>query len=315
MKTTKTVLAYGETLWDLLPTGAVLGGAPFNFAYRVNSLGNKGLIVSRLGKDDLGRKAFAKVAEVGMDTSFIQWDDEMPTGTVEVTLDENSNPDYNIVPSVAYDRIEVADALVDLAASADCFCFGTLIQRSATARATLRALLDVSPGSLKLLDINLRKHCHTPETIALSLDEADILKLNDDEARYLGDALDIDSSDIGDFCRRMMERFRLSHCLVTLGERGAYAASSDSAEAYVPGYKVDVVDPCGSGDAFSAGFLHLCLAGRPLAECCRLANAMGAIVATQKGATAPIDGDRIVEFMDSNRKRIVEPALKHVAAV
>ena len=144
----RTIVAYGEILWDLLPSGAVLGGAPFNFVYRVNSLGHRGVMVSRLGRDDLGNRTFGIVKELGLETSYIQWDSEHPTGTVEVRFDEKKNPDYRIVPAVAYDFIEVTESLQDLAAGAECLCYGTLIQRRQDSRNTLyRRQLIIHPGN------------------------------------------------------------------------------------------------------------------------------------------------------------------------
>ena len=314
-KIQKKVLAYGETLWDLLPTGAVLGGAPFNFAYRVNSLGDRGLIVSRLGRDELGQKAASQVVALAMDTNYIQWDDQHPTGTVQISFDEESNPDYYIVPGVAYDHIEVTQALLEIAAAADCLCFGTLIQRTPRARQTLQKLLNAGRDSLKLLDINLRKKCYMRETVVLSLEEADILKLNEEEAQELAEMFETSASDIPAFSREMIEQWKLSHCLVTFGERGAFVSSQQDDQAYVPGYKVDLVDPCGSGDAFTAGFIHLLLRGRSLVECCELANALGAIVASQKGATAPISTDDIKQFMEADRERVFEPSLKEFSTL
>ena len=306
----KTIVAYGETLWDLLPTGAVLGGAPFNFAYRVNSLGDRGLIVSRLGRDQLGEKAQDRVVALGMDTRYIQWDDQLPTGTVQVSLDESNNPDFYIVPGVAYDNIETSDELLRAAAAADCFCFGTLIQRTPRARQTLEDLLHASPQSLKLLDINLRKECYTRETVVLSLHAADILKLNEEEAWQLMEMFEMSARDIPSFSKEAMERWSLSYCLVTLGERGAFVASKEDEAVYAPGYKVGVVDTCGSGDAFTAGFIHQLLRGRALAECCDMGNAMGAMVASQKGATTPLSSADITLFMEASHSRSCEPSLK-----
>ena len=311
--TQKKVLAYGETLWDLLPTGAVLGGAPFNFAYRVNSLGDRGLIVSRLGRDELGQKAASQALALGMDTSYIQWDDQHPTGTVQITLDQKNNPDYYIVPRVAYDHIETTESLLELAAASECLCFGTLIQRTPTARQTLQKLLTRADNSLKLLDINLRKNCYTRETVTLSLEEADILKLNEEEAEELAQMFEISAPHIPGFSKAMIEKWKLSHCLVTFGERGAFAASQQDEKAYVPGYEVPLVDPCGSGDAFTAGFIHLFLRSRPLVECLELANALGAIVASQKGATTPISPDDKRKFMEGPHRRIFEASLKKYA--
>jgi fructokinase len=312
-KTPKKVLAYGETLWDLLPTGAVLGGAPFNFAYRVNSLGDRGLIVSRLGRDELGLKAASQAVALGMDTSYIQWDDHHPTGTVKITLDEKNNPDYYIVPGVAYDHIKANDSLLEIAAASDCLCFGTLIQRTPTARQTLQKLFASAGKSIKLLDINLRKNCYTRQTTTLSLQEADILKLNEEEAQELAEMFGTSARDIPAFSQEMIERWGLCYSLVSFGERGAFAVSKEGDKAYVPGYEVALVDPCGSGDAFTAGFVHLLLRDKPLAECLELANALGAMVARQAGATAPISPDHIKKFMDAKHRRIFQPHLKKFA--
>ncbi len=311
----RTILAFGETLWDLFPTGAVLGGAPFNFACRANSLGDRGIIISRLGRDKLGIRALETISELSMDPSFIQWDDKHPTGTVEVSLDDSHNPDYHIVPDVAYDFIEPYDELFRLAPQVQCLCFGTLIQRSETSRRTLARLLAAAPGSVKVLDINLRKDCYSDETVRLSLQEADILKLNDDEMRLLQEMLGMSSSDAPAFSREIMSSWSLSHCMVTFGSRGAFVASNEREAVYSPGYMVDVVDSCGSGDAFTAGFVHKLLAGAPLAECTDFANVMGALVATREGATARICLSDISAFMEAGRERLFEEELRAYAAI
>lgn len=306
---TKTVLAYGETLWDLLPSGAVLGGAPFNFVYRVNSLGDRGVIVTRLGRDEPGRKALAQIEGLGMATDFVQWDDEAPTGTVEVDLSDPDRPDFTIVPGVAYDRIEPTDALMAAAAGADCVCFGTLIQRAPRSRATLGQALAAAQQAVKLLDINLRRDCYSRETVKQSLREADVLKLNDDEARELGRMFDVPGDDVPAFADRAMRDWGLSHCVVTFGGRGAYGASAGGERVHVPGYRVEVADACGSGDAFTAGFIRRLLRGRPLAECCELGCALGAMVAAQVGATVPITPQEVAQFMAGRHERTAEPAV------
>jgi len=250
-----------------------------------------------------------------MDDSYIQFDDEHPTGTVEVTFDEEQNPHYYIVPGVAYDFIEMTDELRALGPEADCLCFGTLIQRTERSRRTLGELLAASPRSIKLLDINLRKDCYTEQTVRLSLEEADILKLNDDEARRLAEMFRMRTADAPGFCEEATGRWSLTHCMVTFGRRGAFVASADGEAVYGPGYVVDPVDSCGCGDAFTAGFIHAHLAGEPLAECCRLANVMGAIAATQEGATAPIGREEIDAFTAADHERAFEEGLKEYATL
>jgi fructokinase len=303
----QTIVAFGEVLWDILPSCVVLGGAPFNFTYRVNSLGDTGLMASRLGRDALGREASEKVASLGLDASLLQWDDEAPTGTVQVSFDAQNNPDFVIVPNVAYDRIEFTEALAAAAAKADCLCFGTLAQRSAESRATLAAVLKTASHALKLLDINLRKDCYDERSVTFSLQKADVLKLNEDEAHELGEMLGIPHGTITEFCAAIVDAWALRFCLVTLGEKGAFGVSADGERSYAPGYRVRLVDSLGSGDAFSAGFAHKILRGVSLEGAVAFGNILGAIVATQTGATARTNDDDINGFPEERMERHVHP--------
>ncbi len=310
----RLVVSIGEILWDLLPDGPQLGGAPFNFAYRVNTLGDRSIIVSRLGRDDLGKKAYDKAGSLGMNTDYLQWDENSPTGTVKVTLDDANNPEFSIVFNVAYDNIAVTEELLQLIPTADCICFGTLIQRTETGRGTVQTLLDASTTPIKLLDINLRRDCYNEEIITESLEEAHILKLNESEAQYLAELFDFASaSSLPSIVNALIQKFSLNHCLVTLGEYGAFAASSNAEKAYVPGFRTDVIDTCGSGDAFTAAFVYRLLRGAPLKECCELGNALGAMVAAQPGATIPISPAEVENFVRGDRERIVDKNLESFA--
>jgi len=306
----KNVLAFGELLWDLLPDATILGGAPFNFAYRVNTLGDSGLMISRLGRDELGESAFNKVEALGLSTEGLQWDANHPTGTVEVSFDEFNNPDYVIIPGVAYDHIEMTASLRAAASRSDCFCFGTLAQRASASRDTLAQLLESSPQSLKFLDINLRKLCYSRESVISSLEAADVLKLNEDEAREIAILFGMDQQDIPRFCQQIGTAYDLKYCLVTFGDRGAFGAASGGAEVYVPGYVVELEDPLGSGDAFSAGFVHKILRGASLKQACQCGNAMGALVAATRGATAGVGMEQIEEIMNDEAERRVQPELE-----
>jgi len=304
----KTILSYGEMLWDLLPTDTVLGGAPCNFAYRVNSIGDKGLIVSRLGRDELGKKAFEQLLSLGLETTYLQWDDDHPTGTVPITFDENNNPEFTIIPDVAYDYIEMTDLLREIAPKVDCLCFGTLSQRSAKSRQTLEELIEISHDSLKLLDINLRKECYSLDTVANSLKKADILKLNENEIYQIADMLKIGTRSNTEICNELMDKWSLKCCVVTLGDKGVFAISKNEV-VYEPGYKVGLVDSVGAGDAFTAGFAYCILRNLPLKEACQFGNILGAIVCTQKGATSPISKDEIDSFKDKRLDRIEEKSI------
>lgn len=283
----KVIAAFGELLWDVFPTGEVLGGAPANFAYRVNSLGHEGHLITRLGNDDRGRRAAEIVRTNGMSLDLVQWDDAHPTGTVPITLDASGSPDFTILPAVAYDYIEPSPALLALAGRVDCLCFGTLIQRAEISRRTLHTLLDHAPNALKVLDLNLRKECYSTETIAESLARADILKLNETEAEILANRFGLPDT-FAQFAPAAVAKWELDCCVVTLGGKGVVAANNAGQFVQRPGHQVNVVDTCGSGDAFTAGFIHSLFEGKTLSDACDFANALGALVAQTRGGTAPV---------------------------
>jgi len=301
-----TILSFGEALWDLLPSGPVLGGAPLNFAYRATSLGHRSIIVSRIGQDSLGQKARKQIVTMGMDDACLQWDNTYPTGSVKIYFDEDKNPDYTIIENVAYDHIEFSAKLEDSIEGADCLCFGTLAQRNGLSRRTLQRLLSKFSGKFRLLDINLRKNCYSDKTIESSLDQANILKLNDEELAVLVDLLGLQGDSMPNRAEHLLRRTGLEYCVVTLGERGALALSLEGEKIYSPGYKVHLVDPCGSGDGFSAGFIHSLLENKSLSTACRLGNALGAMVARQEGATQPISYEAVMAFMDANHPEIID---------
>jgi len=311
----RTILSFGETLWDLLPTGPVLGGAPFNLAHRLNGLGDRAVMVTRLGRDRYGNQAMAQIIDLDMDTSYVQRDNHHPTGTAEVKLDEKGSPEFTIHRDVAYDFIEPTFELMELAGAAQCFCFGTLAQRSPTSALTLQRLLGVAGKMPRFLDLNLRRDCYDWQSIIFSIEHASVLKMNADEARGVAFGYDLAGDSLPELCAALVERCALKCCVVTLGEHGAFAAAAGGQRVYVPGYQVEVVDTCGSGDAFSAGFLHAYLRKQPLGECCKLGAALGAMVARQKGATEPIARGELDAFLGASVPRIREPALEAFAVV
>jgi fructokinase len=307
----KTLLCFGEALWDLLPGGPVLGGAPLNLAYRLHSLGQRACLATRLGRDFHGNKALAQLIDLGLDTTHVQRDEDYPTGTVEVKVDARGNPDFTIHREVAYDSIELTYALMELAAQADCLCFGTLIQRAPASALTLQRLLGIGGSKLRFLDLNLRQDCYDWPTITRSIQQATLLKLNADEARRVAFGYDLPKDlPLPELGRALLQQGPLKVCIVTLGEKGAFAVGADTQIVYVPGYEVTVADTCGSGDAFSAAFLHEYLQGKPLRDCCQLGVALGALVASQKGATEPVPGEALQAFVQGDRRRLVDPALE-----
>lgn len=304
------VVAFGELLWDLLPGGPQLGGAPFNFIYRISRLGHQGVMISALGIDPLGEEAEKAVRTLGLSTAFLQHKNDYPTGTVKVFFDADNQPDYEIIRNVAYDHISFEPDLEALASGVDCVCFGTLAQRERPSRTTFETFLDRAEqkGSpLKFLDINLRQNCYSRETVESSLRRADILKLNDQEASILSTMLGAGTGNLAHIAEQLVEAWSLQYCIVTMGERGALCVSRDGKAIYDPGYAVELVDPCGSGDAFAAGFLHKVLGGHGIVQGCQLGNILGAIVATQRGATGAIEKEQLEHFRRGRYARVVDP--------
>ena len=289
----KTVIAFGELLWDCLPSGAVLGGAPANFALRMHNLGVSVGLVSKVGKDELGVKARARLAELGVDDSLVQTDDLMPTGTVQVEISKDGNASYTILPNVAYDYILSTPELEETIKKAKLICYGSLVQRAAVSRASLLELLESAPNTTKLVDINLRRDCYSAETIDSSLRYADILKLNDSEVPQVSKILRGVELDPSDFCELIFQYYPIKHVLITRAEKGVFAMSKDGTIVDIAGHQVKVVDTIGSGDAFTAGFVSRFLAGKTLTECCEFGNRLGALVATKQGGMAAITADEI----------------------
>jgi fructokinase len=227
-----------------------------------------------------------------MSLAYVQWDDKHATGTVSVEVDAAGSPTFTILPNVAYDFIEITENLLALATKADCICFGTLIQRAETSRRSLHALLDAAPQALKVLDLNLRKDCYTSETVAASLERADMLKLNETEAEVLARMFGLPDT-FASFAPAAVKRWNMRACVVTLGSKGVVAANDAGEFVQRSGHKVNVIDTIGAGDAFTAGFLHCHFEGRPLEACCDFANALGGLVSETRGGTAPIQLEAI----------------------
>ncbi len=307
-----TVVAFGEVLWDLLPTGPLIGGAPFNFANRINELGHNSLMVSRVGTDVLGQQAIHRVKALGLSTDYLQCDNNYPTGTVEVFLDEDKNPDYTIIPNVAYDYVTYNSLLENLMKNAVCLCFGSLAQRHIISRNTLRKLLDVFAGQYTFFDVNLRKNCYTEEAIFFSAEKANILKLNHEEIMVLDQIYGWHEKDLLTIAERMVREAKLMYCLVTLSEKGILAVSESGERVYVPGFRVNMVDPLGAGDAFSAGFMHSLLMEKSLEEACYFGNAMGAMVVEQQGATQPLQQNKLNQLIENREFGKVDERFKHL---
>ncbi|MEZ4752982.1 MAG: carbohydrate kinase [Bdellovibrionota bacterium] len=294
-----TAIAFGELLWDVFPEGAVIGGAPANFGNQLSRLGILVSLITSLGKDKLGDQAQEIVEELGLDCTHVQRSEDHPTGTVDIVLSEAGKPDFTINEGVAYDYIELSPELLNLSQNCDLVYFGTMVQRAEASRSTLYSLLDASTNSIKFLDINLRKNCYSDQTITDSLNYCDILKLSDDEIGHLIELYEL-PKDFPSAVSALVEKFNLKACILSLGDKGLYAANKNEV-AYVPGYSVEVVDTVGAGDACSAGFCFNYLNEKSLKECCELANALGAITSTKKGGMPKITAEEISAFLRDNK--------------
>lgn len=295
------IAAFGEVLWDLLPDASILGGAPFNFTYRINSLGNEGVMISAVGKDTLGKKALKTISELQLSDRYIQIIPQYPTGTVNVFFDEFKNPDYEIIKDVAYDYVTFNESLGKLILQADCICFGTLAQRNSISKLTLQELLKHFQGKYRLYDLNLRKDCYSRENIISSLNNADILKMNRQEANTLNDLLGLNLKGLVEICGELINAHQLQYCVITMEEFGSLAISEHGESVYSPGFKINLTDPLGAGDAFTAGFVDALLQEKSLKEASESGNRFGALVATQQGATQKIAQDELSKMEHNSR--------------
>ena len=277
------VLAYGEILWDVIEGSEHLGGAPFNFAAHGAQCGNQSYMVSRLGKDSLGQRAFNQMTTHNVNSAYVQWDDKYPTGIVDVTL-LNGQPDYIIRENAAYDFIGYDSSLQKINNQFfDVFYFGSLIQRSDVSRKTLYSILQNNKFKHIFYDVNLRKRCFTPDIIKESLAVCNILKLNVDEVPVLSNMLAKATLTNEEFCRRIIKDWKnIKTIIVTAGEKGCYVFTEQF--VFVPGSPAKVVDAVGAGDAFSAAFMHVLSRTEDPVMAGKIANRVGAFVATKKGA-------------------------------
>ncbi len=290
------MVGLGEILWDLLPSGRQLGGAPANFAFHAAQLGNLGVAASRVGTDDLGNDILDRLGSLGLSAEFIQRDPVHPTGTVKVEIGSGGQPRYTIVENVAWDHLEWTPELEQLAARTNAVCFGSLAQRAPDSRKTiLRFLSACRPDALRIFDINLRGEFFTPEIIESGLSVSRIAKMNDEELPRVAEIVGAKGMGEESLARELIRRFGLKLVCVTRGARGSLLASAGEISVH-PGFQVSVADTVGSGDAFVAAVAHHYLRGAPLEKINQAANRLGAWVATQLGATPRMSDELLAEI-------------------
>ena len=285
----KTVIGIGELLWDMLPSGKQMGGAPVNFAYHASQLGCESLAISALGDDVLGDEIYSKLDSLGM--KYIVPTVGLPTGTVQVTLDEAGSPNFIITKNVAWDKIPLTDQMLEYARKADAVCFGSLAQRDDVSRASITAVVDaVQKGALKIFDINLRQNFYSRQLIEDSLRKANILKINDDELLIVNDLLGIGGTSQDETSKWILSHYPLDMLVLTCGAKGSAIYYGDKkSEMATP--KVTVADTVGAGDSFTAAFAAALLNGKSVEAAHRLAVDVSAFVCTQNGAMPVLTDD------------------------
>lgn len=300
------VVGLGELIWDMLPEGRRLGGAPSNFAYISRLLGAEAAVASRVGRDALGAEAIERLSRAGLSTQYIQLDEEHPTGTVGVRIGEGGEAHFNVNQNSAWDYLEWTREWEALATSAGVVCFGTLGQRHTAARATVLSFLEATRAdALRLFDVNLRHSFFTPEMLARSLSHATVVKLNEEELATAAAMLDLSApgaSGARATAGALLDRFGLELVVVTRGSRGSLLVSDEGADEHA-GFQARVVDTIGCGDAFAAALAHCLRRGAPLALSNEVANRVGAWVATQPGATPEADPATIARLLEGVKGR------------
>jgi fructokinase len=279
------MIGLGEVLWDLLPSGKALGGAPANFAYMASVLGDQGIVASRVGNDELGKEARAVMQGLGLSTSYVQLDDQHQTGTAGVHIDSGGQPTFTIKESVSWDFLEWTVAWEELAARADVICYGTLAQRSPTSAATINGFLRAAPKkTLRMCDVNLRQSFYDRDVLHRSLQHAHIVKLNDQEFLEVSSLLRLGIGSEETLAKRLLDQCALRLVCVTRGARGSLLVSEDKTVDH-SGFNVKVADAVGAGDAYTACLAHHYVRGESLEDISESANRFASWVATQVGAT------------------------------
>jgi fructokinase len=283
------ILCIGEVLWDSLPAGLFLGGAPLNVSFHLHQLGEDVNIISRVGDDRLGKEALRRIGEKELPINLIQQDEKLETGIVEVQLDEEGNPDYNIIGPVAWDKIELTNQMEGAVENSWALVYGSLALRDKQSRTTIFSLLD--KDILKVFDINLRETFYDKQIIKDSLIRADILKLNREELHKLIEWFSLPTED-KKAVKALADHFNCDTIAVTQGGEGAVLYRNEKWAEH-RGFVIEVRDAVGAGDAFLAALLHGIRLENDLNEMLVFANAAGAYVASRSGATPEYSPDRI----------------------
>jgi fructokinase len=296
-----TILSFGEVLWDLMPNGDYLGGAPFNFAANCARLGHRVLFVSAVGDDPMGARTIEAIEASGISSRLVGCVPQASTGTVRVEFDENGQPQYTIIRPAAYDFLRLDEELVNsiVASRADILYFGTLSQLYQKNQTALFKLIDALPESLCFYDLNLRKDSFDTGLLMQLMQRAQVVKMNEEETKIVQELFGAKTANLKEFCRTYSRRFGWRECWVTLGAAGCVVLH-DGKFIQVPGFPVATPNPVGAGDAFSAAVCHGMLRNWPVLRIAEFANKVGALIASRPGAVFAWSIEDI-ESMNSGR--------------
>jgi fructokinase len=295
-----TTVGLGELLWDIFPEGRQLGGAPANFAYMTNLLGDVGVVASRVGKDELGEEAKRRLESLGLSTACIQLDASCHTGIVQVEVDAKGQPTFQIAHPAAWDFFEWTPAWQSLAQQADAVCFGSLAQRSPRSCQTIHSFLKaIRPETTRVFDVNLRQSFYSAQILADSAKLADIIKLNHDELPTVVQSLGFPFHDEETAADWLRHTFQLKLVCITRGAGGSLLVGEYAKHEH-SGIPVTVADTVGSGDAFTAALVYHYLRRDSLATMNDAANQMGSWVAGQTGATPARDEARLASIRSAS---------------
>ncbi len=293
----QTIVGLGEILWDLLPSGRQLGGAPANFAYCSHLLGDRGVVASRVGSDEFGGDIRQSLLALGITDQFLQVDSGRPTSIVQVQVDAEGQPRFEIVDPVAWDFLEWTPTWKALAQSADAVCFGSLAQRHAQSRRTILKFLEATrPEALRIFDVNLRQNFYSQEVIYESMKRSNVIKLNHEEVPRIADLLSMSGTDMQSFCAEVIAKFHLQLICITRGINGSLLCTKDHTVEH-PGFTAQVADTVGAGDAFTAALVHEFLRGSTLQQMNDSTNRMGAWVASRHGAMPKLPEEGLAQAL------------------
>lgn len=286
------IIGIGEIVWDCLPSGKKLGGAPLNFAYFAKQLGAESYIISAVGDDELGKETLKVASETEVDLSYVQIN-SLPTSRVLISLDSDGIPNYEIVENVAWDSIKCDARDLKLFSDASAVCFGALAQRSKISRESIWKMLEATPKScLKVFDINIRQHYYDREVVEKSLNYADVLKLNEDELPLIMKLLEVPGVDMDEKIKKLQEKYDLNYVILTCGASFSEVYGSKGVKlSHVKTPKVQVADTVGAGDSFTATFVISLLQGKSIVDAHNLAVKVSAFVCTQHGAINKLPKD------------------------